>query len=871
MSDVTYTTHLPIIVIETFANTMQAGLLHPLRTSARDILNASEYYTLSEKAVRAEIDAHSYAMSAESMGAGSNIFDQAVNTSANIFTFNSLTGDGLLKVTENDGNIFLDSLQDDSYTAETSAIVVRRYLNGGTNQTISTVAYDAIATTDEMPILNDLVFGDAIGKTLIKCTTPFVSLSSDTQFSVGVDAEPEAIIKKFDAPSTSGLVPFTYGSAMIDKNCIVNSKDDHQLFWSQNWFGDGSLGDVVVSTNTNIASTLNGDMPVMQYNSLLITSGSVLSVSNPCKGLVIYVKGNLTLMPGSKISMTAKGANVNPDTAGVGSNGIEIIRIKNGYPDIGAHSIVNGCGSDFIESEKHQTNIAGNGRRYIIRKYGAKAAYNGPYISDTTAAPKNSNGNSSNQKSGSGQPGTICAPTSGSFLSIGEQGTCFSGGAGGGAVYTSMTTPLSSSGAKYGGNGGAGVGDLGSYDGAGNGGGTLIIIVGGNIVNNGTIEANGSDGENAGNAIAGGGSGGGNILMLYGGALSGTGTVEAVGGSGASSYSAGDGDVQIDNVNPIISFSADSKFKVFRYGSACSAGKMQVLTFFDRIPNASFLFDCSNAYSIARFDNSTEIFTESLARKALAVTASPTVAANDAMYCYGGYTTAIVNNILKFTPSDDIDGASSRSTLIFSLENAASTTDRGTYAFLFGGSAEGYLSNMILTHDLVTDTNIAVTTSFISTDKTHCTAKTDRDLSHSYIFGGESATVVGLTDIDKFTNATYTVAAVSASNPLTLGIANAGSFNDSIASYVYGGMNGTTKQSQVQKFIWSNETVSSPFYLTKTISDGSNMQNNNYVTILNDNLQEKIDLSNSTVSCIYAKSAIHSGMTTANAGCDFSY
>lgn len=70
-------------------------------------------------------------------------------------------------------------------------------------------------------------------------------------------------------------------------------------------FGDGTDGDLTVSANTNLASTLNGDIVYKNYRNLTINTGAILSVSNPCKGLWIRVRGTLTL--DGSISMTGKG------------------------------------------------------------------------------------------------------------------------------------------------------------------------------------------------------------------------------------------------------------------------------------------------------------------------------------------------------------------------------------------------------------------------------------------------------------------------------------------------------------------------------------------------------------------------------------
>ena len=69
-------------------------------------------------------------------------------------------------------------------------------------------------------------------------------------------------------------------------------------------FGDGSDGNLVVSSNTNLPSTLNGAIVEKMYMDLTINAGNILSVANPCKGLILRVRGVLTL--NGTISMSSK-------------------------------------------------------------------------------------------------------------------------------------------------------------------------------------------------------------------------------------------------------------------------------------------------------------------------------------------------------------------------------------------------------------------------------------------------------------------------------------------------------------------------------------------------------------------------------------
>ena len=89
-----------------------------------------------------------------------------------------------------------------------------------------------------------------------------------------------------------------------------------------NYYGTGADGDVVISTNTtltppNIRSAYDADAIVKNYHNLTINSGATLTASQPCRGLILYLTGDLTI--NGTLSMgdgtTGKGAYANPATA----------------------------------------------------------------------------------------------------------------------------------------------------------------------------------------------------------------------------------------------------------------------------------------------------------------------------------------------------------------------------------------------------------------------------------------------------------------------------------------------------------------------------------------------------------------------------
>lgn len=69
-------------------------------------------------------------------------------------------------------------------------------------------------------------------------------------------------------------------------------------------FGLGADGDAVITGFTPLPSVENGEMVVKEYTNLTINPGAILTVSNRCNGLLLRVRGLLTLI--GDISMTGK-------------------------------------------------------------------------------------------------------------------------------------------------------------------------------------------------------------------------------------------------------------------------------------------------------------------------------------------------------------------------------------------------------------------------------------------------------------------------------------------------------------------------------------------------------------------------------------
>ena len=244
--------------------------------------------------------------------------------------------------------------------------------------------------------------------------------------------------------------------------------------------GNGSDGAFNSVGNVTFTSTLDGDPIVKQYTSFTLNTGHTMTVSNRCKGLIIYSQGDVTI--NGTISMDDKAARVTRDTSSL--PWVQSCA-KINYFDYTAKTLV-----DFL-------------------------------------LPAGGSGGNGGFSAGSSSPGT-------------GGSNCAYGGAGGGGGEAYETAGNNGGvGGGTGGTGGAGYGGGGAGSNGGAGGGGIIIIVAkGNITINasGVITAKSTQpGGNGGNTTAGGqagGGGGGAGNGGYGGYGTATGGYDSMAGAG---------------------------------------------------------------------------------------------------------------------------------------------------------------------------------------------------------------------------------------------------------------------------------------------------------------------------------------------------
>ncbi|CCO25536.1 hypothetical protein [Maridesulfovibrio hydrothermalis] len=306
-----------------------------------------------------------------------------------------------------------------------------------------------------------------------------------------------------------------------------------------NYWGDGSDGDAVINNRVELPSVTNGDMVVKNYRNLTIEAGGVLTVANQCRGMLLYVSGDLTL--NGSIEMDSKGCRCNPadaivtsftplpasDGKGVGEGGLVFARTKRGNGESGS-SDLSGCGLAAVAAEANQSTVSDGIMLTIAR--------------DNEAGKRGGDGG------GPGGPGGFGGGAGGGA------------GRGGGSSASGVNTAGTGAGGSSADGGGAGTGtppQSGGAGGCGGAGGLIIIFVKGSILigNTGKIyfgSPNGGNNGGQGRGGAGGGrdsgNGGGNAGgkggidggngYAYGGGGGGAGSCFSGGsGGGASKYS----------------------------------------------------------------------------------------------------------------------------------------------------------------------------------------------------------------------------------------------------------------------------------------------------------------------------------------------
>jgi hypothetical protein len=254
------------------------------------------------------------------------------------------------------------------------------------------------------------------------------------------------------------------------------------------WYGTSADGDLVTTASVNFTTTNDQEVLVKNYRNLTISTGHTVTVSNRCKGLLIYIGGDCVI--NGTLTMTGKGAKA------TGSVAHYVYQAK-GYMGsyIPMFFFPNGAPTGYIPI-------------YPGNEFPSDTGFGGTGFSG-------SGGSYGTSWSGGAGGGAGASATGGSSY----------GGAGGNAVTTNY-------GGGAGNPGGTSGGGTGGSGGTGTGGFIMLVVKGSlTIGSTGTISANGVAGG-TGTAGGGGGSGGGRVIILYTKSFTNNGSITVNGGAG---------------------------------------------------------------------------------------------------------------------------------------------------------------------------------------------------------------------------------------------------------------------------------------------------------------------------------------------------
>lgn len=282
------------------------------------------------------------------------------------------------------------------------------------------------------------------------------------------------------------------------------------------WFGTGEDGDLTVSSDVALPVALDSGQIIKQYNNLTVTSTGVLHPANRCNGMILLVKGDLTVDGTIHVDKCAPLLNDNEELAAQEQH-IVLCGVTAGGKGGDGGNVVNG-------TPYRSTGAKGAGGQGF--RFGGGYAGGGGSLGFTYAT----NAGSCTERPPAGTAIPYDGNSNDSKYGIG-------GAANSGAAYS-----------YYGGDGPGGGGANG-VNGGGNGGngdavggGALWIFVGGKvrIASTAAIRAKGGDGGAGsgsydgstmyGYSGSGGGGGGGIVCLVHTGDIINAGAVTASGG-----------------------------------------------------------------------------------------------------------------------------------------------------------------------------------------------------------------------------------------------------------------------------------------------------------------------------------------------------
>ena len=299
------------------------------------------------------------------------------------------------------------------------------------------------------------------------------------------------------------------------------------------WFGTGEDGDLIVSTDVALPVALDSGQIIKQYNNLTVTSSGILHPANRCNGMILLVKGDLTVNGTIHADKCAPLLNSNEDIASKEQH-VVLCGVS-----AGGNGGTGGAGFELCGAP----GVGGSGFQFGGGFGGGSSGAVSGYYSSSSARVYNAGSGDPRPPIGTATPfvaptGANAAYGAGSYCSMGRvsaRGGAGPGGAGGACYDTGAGDTQ-----EYAYNGAAGD----AYP-----GGAIWIFVRGvvRIGSTASIRANGGDGANGtrgsrgGKSGGGGGGGGGIVCLVHTGDYVNQGSIVANGGSGGTGQSYMDG------------------------------------------------------------------------------------------------------------------------------------------------------------------------------------------------------------------------------------------------------------------------------------------------------------------------------------------
>ncbi len=342
---------------------------------------------------------------------------------------------------------------------------------------------------------------------------------------------------------------------------VISNKTAGGISDAIDGFGTGSDG--AFNSVDDVTFSIESDdtySVIKQYSSFTLNTGHTLTVDKRCRGLFIFVRGDVEI--NGTIDMSGKGGKISREMSAQRMLqvpvGVTLIDIPPG--GFGGNGGSGGAGGDAVY-DPATPGSGGAGRTGSVATW-----FSGGFGAPGGGGGSGAAGYSSSQSTHShGENGGAAGTTNldvavgsggvaGGTAAAGGTGGNLSGGGGAGRALVPMTSYSGAGGGGAGINGGyAGTGANGATDGDSDGGlsgGLVCVIAKGDItINSGAyVKANGYDGgdggtggyapeERNGGGGGGGGQGGGGggvAVLAYGGSYTNNGTIQVNGGSAGS-------------------------------------------------------------------------------------------------------------------------------------------------------------------------------------------------------------------------------------------------------------------------------------------------------------------------------------------------